>query len=94
MKVDVNFGREIMIEVEVEAVVNPGYPPPPCQDPSSPAFSDCGDPGDVEELHVFMEYKHYRTGKVHRIEITDFLDSDTEDELSEQAFEELGNCDD
>ena len=91
MKVDVNFGQEIEVEAEIEAVVNPGYPAPPCQDPSSSAFSDCGDPGGIEEIHVFLTRTNRRTGKKLFLEITDFIDTD---DLEEEAFTRLSEYED
>lgn len=35
-------------EVEIEASYFPSRPAPPCSNPSSPAFSDSGDPEEVE----------------------------------------------
>ena len=83
-RVDVNFGSYITdIEVEVEAVVNPGYPAPFCQDHDSPAFSDPGDPGNIDEIHVFLTRKN-RKGETIQLEITDFIDLDY---LEEQCFD-------
>ena len=82
-KVDVSFDSEIYVEVEVEAVVNPGYPAPACSNHDSPAFSDPGDPGEVEEIHVFLTRKD-RTGKTIQLDITEFINTDA---LEEEAFE-------
>jgi hypothetical protein len=88
MKVDVNFDAMIEeVEVEVEAVVDPGYPAPHCQDPSSPAYSDCGDPGCVDEIKVYLTRTPKRGKKIF-LDITDFIDTD---DLENEAFERLAD---
>jgi hypothetical protein len=89
-KCDVEFESEIMVEVIVEAVISSGSPAPPCQDPSSPAFSDCGDPGGVEEMSVYL-WRKVRRGDsytIKKLDITQFIDDDVEKELTERAERE------
>ena len=35
-------------ETDAEVTFSPERPPPPCSNPDSPAYSDPGDPGEVE----------------------------------------------
>lgn len=73
-KFDVDFEAEIMVEVSIEAVCAASRPAPFCQNPSSPAFSDDGDPGGIEEYTVFLTRKNKR-GCLIKLDITDFIDS-------------------
>ena len=42
------------IELELVANVRLGRPAPPCSNPDSPAFSDSGDPSEVEVLECWQ----------------------------------------
>jgi hypothetical protein len=75
MKIDVDFEMALQMDVEIECVFIPGRPAPPCQDPSSPAFSDCGDSEEIDDLHVYLTRRGHK-GKIIRLEITDFIDDD------------------
>jgi hypothetical protein len=87
--IDVNFEMALHVDVEVECVFTPGRPAPACQNPSSPAFSDCGDPEEIDDLHVFLARRGHK-GKIIRLEITDFIDdeSDIEEEVLNNLPEE------
>jgi hypothetical protein len=87
-KFDVDLEAEIAVEVTIEAVCLPSIPPPPCSNPSSPDFSDCGDPGGIEEYFVYLTRMNHRTGKEIRLDITDFVD---DDEISGLIDEEAKN---
>lgn len=75
--IDVNFEMALQLELEVECVFTPGRPAPPCQDPSSPTFSDCGDSEEIDDMHVYLTRKGHK-GKIIRLEITDFIDDESE----------------
>lgn len=40
------------LELAVEAIVRPPRPAPACSNPDSPAYSDAGDPGELEAVRL------------------------------------------
>lgn len=52
MKVTFVFPHPFLGDLEVEAEVDLGHPPPLCSNPDSPAFYDIGDPAEVEILSI------------------------------------------
>jgi hypothetical protein len=86
MKIDVNFGKEILIEVEIEAVFTPGRPAPFCQDHDSPDFSDSGDSEEVDDLKVYLTRTSKRAGLI-QLDITDFIDCETLEKLEDDVCE-------
>ena len=41
-------GHYCAVQIKVEGTITLDRPPPPCQNPDHPAFSDPGDPGEIE----------------------------------------------
>ena len=80
MKISFTFSHPFFGDLEVEAEVEPGRPAPVCSDPSSPAFSDSGDPSDVGLLKVMW-------GEHDILESLTNLSTDLEDRAFEVAEE-------
>lgn len=74
------FETEVSVPVEVLYRVDFGRPAPPCSNPSAPAFSDPGDPMEVEILKVLVHHE----GTVIPIP-PDVLDEDAMKQLEREA---------
>ena len=47
---------DLPVTIEVEGFI-PERPAPPCTNPSSPLYSDCGDPAEFSDFRVFFGNK-------------------------------------
>lgn len=70
--------------LRIELDYTPPRPPPPCSNPSSPLYSDPGDPAEIEDLRVFQEETNeelYTFG-------THLIPSSLLDRIYDKAYEE------
>lgn len=44
----------VEVDLTFSAAVTPSRPPPPCSNHDSPAFSDPGDPGEVDDVRIVL----------------------------------------
>lgn len=80
--VRVEVSHTVDLDLTFSAGVTPPRPPPPCSNHDSPAFSDPGDPGEVDDVRLVLTREQVRTM---RSAISPFQDA-SDDRISEYAW--------
>lgn len=87
----VTVTRSAEIELTWTARVTPSRPPPPCSNPDSPAFSDSGDPAEVDDVRLVLTDEQRATvAKLILAHANCALGCDTEDLLVQAILSEIG----
>ena len=89
MSISFDFSTYFELEIEIDvSSYTPYRPPPPCSNPDSPMYSDCGDDEEMEWMAYFI-VEEKGTKKKKRIpvpeEVIRLMQDRIEDDIRDEA---------